>query len=87
MREPTACTGMHTDAEAWVDPRDELTALIHDLSDHARQALLDYLKELLRTSTTTLYSLFCLGLCLPALTHSCGLVRGFGCAPASWPAD
>ena len=53
----------------------------------SRQALLDYLKELLRTSTTTLYSLFCLWPVLASLMYSCGLVRGFGCAPASWPAE
>ena len=64
MRDPTACTGMYPDAEAWVDPRDEINTLLDDLPVQFNQALLDYLKELLRTSPPTLFFLSLFGLCL-----------------------
>ena len=65
MREPTACAGMRPDAEASVDPRVEINTLLDDLPDQFNQALLDYLKELLRTLPPTLSFLSLFGLGLP----------------------
>ena len=60
MAKSDACDYAHADDETWRDPRiDELTRLLTDCSEDFNQRLLDYLKELLRTSTAMTSVLLC----------------------------